>query len=205
MEIFRSTDIAKLDPVFRLHFFNSVTGFKSANLIGSKSEAGIANLAVFSSVTHLGSNPPTIGFFVRPGDDPPDTFRNILETKSYTINHIPHDLTTKAHQTSANYLSTQSEFHEVGVEEEYTDAIYAPYVKECTIKMGVEYRDHYSILINGTVLIVGEIVEIMMPESVIQKDGYINLNEAGTVAISGLDAYHKPKLVQRLEYAKTDQ
>ena len=37
--------------------------YKSANLIGSVSKDGITNVAVFSSITHLGSNPPTSGFY----------------------------------------------------------------------------------------------------------------------------------------------
>ncbi|MCG2590113.1 flavin reductase family protein [Rhodohalobacter sulfatireducens] len=201
MESIYSKDIEKMDPVYRLHLINSVTGFKSANLIGSKSNDGIPNLAVFSSVTHLGSNPPMVGFFVRPGDSPPDTYRNILETKSYTINHIPANLTSKAHQTSAAYSFHHSEFEKIGLNEEYTDSVYAPYVKECTIKLGMAYRDHYPVSINGTVLIVGEIVELKIPKNLIETDGHIDLNEAETVTISGLDAYHRPKIIHRLEYA----
>lgn len=201
MESLYSKDIEKMDPVYRLHFINGVTGFKSANLIGSKSNDGIPNLAVFSSVTHLGSNPPMVGFFVRPGDNPPDTYRNILETKSYTINHIPANLTSKAHQTSAAYSFHHSEFEKIGLNEEYTDSVYAPYVKECTIKLGMEYRDHYPVSINGTVLIVGEIVELKIPKNLIETDGHIDLNEAETVTISGLDAYHRPKIIHRLDYA----
>ncbi len=41
-----------------------------------------------------------------------------------------------------------------------------------------------------------------MPESVIQKDGYIDLTEAGTITNSGLDSYHSIKKINRLKYAK---
>ena len=59
-------DIEDMEKIFRLNLINSVTGFKSANLIGTTSKEGITNLAVFSSITHLGSNPPFIGFVLRP-------------------------------------------------------------------------------------------------------------------------------------------
>ena len=41
----------------RLNIINSITGVKPANLIGSISENGHSNLAIFSSIVHLGSNP----------------------------------------------------------------------------------------------------------------------------------------------------
>ena len=57
-------DIENLEKVFRINLINSCSGYKSANLIGSTSETGINNLAIFSSITHLGSNPPLLGFFL---------------------------------------------------------------------------------------------------------------------------------------------
>ena len=48
-------DIQKLDRIQRLNIINSVTGIKPANLIGTISNADEPNLAIFSSVVHLGS------------------------------------------------------------------------------------------------------------------------------------------------------
>ena len=50
--------IDQLQHVYRINLINSCSGYKSANLLGSVSKDGITNVAVFSSVTHLGSNPP---------------------------------------------------------------------------------------------------------------------------------------------------
>ena len=50
-------DIRNEDRLRRLNLINSVTGIKPANLIGTISEAGVPNLAIFSSVFHLGTNP----------------------------------------------------------------------------------------------------------------------------------------------------
>ena len=74
------TDIDQMDKIFRLNLINSCTGFKSANLLGTKSLNGVSNVAVFSSITHLGSNPPLIGFILRPTTVPRDTYRNIKDT-----------------------------------------------------------------------------------------------------------------------------
>jgi hypothetical protein len=44
--------------------------------------------------------------------------------------------------------------------------------------------------------------EIILPEKIIGKDGFINIEDAGTIAISGLDSYHGTKRMSRLSYAK---
>ena len=82
-------DIQELDKIFRINLINSCSGYKSANLIGSISENGIENVAVFSSITHLGSNPALLGFFLRPTTVPRNTYSNIKSNLKYTINHIP--------------------------------------------------------------------------------------------------------------------
>lgn len=204
MTIFRNGELQSMDHQYRLHLLNSVTGYKSANLIGTRSKSGVTNLAVVSSVTHISSNPPIVGYFVRAGDDPPDTFENIINTKSYTVNHISTNLIKKAHQTSAKYDSDLSEFEIAGFTEEYSETIFAPFVAESRIKMGLEFRNRYPISESGTVLIIGEIVEVRIPEEFISDDGHIYLHKANTVTISGLDAYHLPKLLHRFSHAKPE-
>ena len=49
-------DIAAMDDRYRVFFVNSLSGFKSANLIGTASPDGIHNLCMVSSVVHIGSN-----------------------------------------------------------------------------------------------------------------------------------------------------
>ena len=81
--------IEQLDRVTRLKLINSVTGVKPGNLVGTVSESGHTNLAVFSSIVHLGSNPSLLGFISRPQtEEVGHTFRNIRQTGFYTINHI---------------------------------------------------------------------------------------------------------------------
>ncbi len=63
MAFFSFDDIQGLEKVYKINLINSCSGFKSANLLGSISKEGISNVAVFSSVTHLGSNPANIGFY----------------------------------------------------------------------------------------------------------------------------------------------
>ena len=75
---FDEEQIENLDKIFRINLINSCSGYKSANLIGTISDKGVKNLAVFSSITHLGSNPPLLGFFLRPTEIVPrHTYLNL--------------------------------------------------------------------------------------------------------------------------------
>ncbi|MGJ1504618.1 MULTISPECIES: hypothetical protein [Sphingobacterium] len=41
-----------------------------------------------------------------------------------------------------------------------------------------------------------------MPDNCLKEDGYIAIEEAGTVTSSGLDTYHTTGRIERLPYAK---
>ena len=195
-------NIESLDKLYRTNLVNSLSGFKSANLIGTVSKEGKTNLAIFSSVIHVGANPPALGFLMRPVSVERHTYTNIKETNHFTINHINKEIFKQAHQTSARYEKNISEFDACGLTPEYTETLKAPYVRESKIKIGLKYVEENEIKFNGTIFIVGEIVELILPEEIISKDGYVDIENAGTIAISGLDNYHETKLIARLAYAK---
>lgn len=197
-------NIESLDKLYRTNLVNSLSGFKSANLIGTVSKEGKTNLAIFSSVIHVGANPPALGFLMRPVSVERHTYTNIKETNHFTINHINKEIFKQAHQTSARYDKDVSEFEACGLTHEYSEIVKAPYVKESKIKIGLRYVEENEIKFNGTIFIVGEIVELILPEEIISKDGYVDIEKAGTTAISGLDNYHVTKLIARLAYAKPD-
>jgi len=190
-------NILAFEKLYRTNFVNSVSGFKSANLIGTISKEGKTNLAIFSSVIHVGANPPLMGFLMRPISVERHTYTNIKETNLFTINHINKEIFKQAHQTSARYDKDVSEFDECGLTPEYSETIKAPYVKESTIKIGLKFVEEQEIKANGTIFIVGEIVEIILPDDVVAKDGYVDIERAGTIAISGLDSYHETKRIAR--------
>ncbi len=194
-----------MEKRFRINFINSLPGFKSANLIGTVSNSGIANLAVFSSVIHVGANPPLMGLLFRPVSVPRHTYLNIRETGHFTINHISDYLYKRAHQTSARYPDNVSEFDECGLTPEYTELVNAPYVKEAQIKIGLKLVEEKEIHSNATVFLIGQVEEVILPDSIILEDGVIDIEKARTVTISALNSYHKTELIDRLPYAKTDR
>ena len=200
--IFTKQNILEFEKLHRTNFINSLSGFKSANLIGTISKEGKTNLAIFSSVIHVSANPPMMGFLMRPVSVERHTYNNIKETGYFTINHINKEIFKQAHQTSARYDKDVSEFDEGKLTPQFTEAIKAPYVKESKIKIGLRFAEEQEIKSNRTIFIVGEIVEIILPDDVVAMDGYIDIEKAGTIAISGLDGYHETKRIARLSYAK---
>ena len=197
------TDINQMDKIFRLNLINSCTGFKSANLLGTKSLNGVSNVAVFSSITHLGSNPPLIGFILRPTTVPRDTYRNIKDTGIFTINHIYSDIIEDAHHTFAKYTDEISEFTKTALEEEFLGNFAAPFVKGAKIRLGCRYLNEYEIKENDTVLLVSSIEHVFVADLAIQQDdGWLKLENANTVAINGLDGYATTSLLDRYAYAR---
>jgi len=200
--IITKENILNSEKLYRTNFVNSLSGFKSANLIGTASSEVKANLAIFSSVIHVGANPPMMGFLMRPVSVERHTYNNIKETGHFTINHINKEIYKQAHQTSASYEKDISEFDACGLTPEYTEIIKAPYVKESKIKIGLKFVEENEVKFNRTIFIVGEIQEIILPDEVVLTDGFIDIEKAGTITISGLDSYHETNRIARLSYAK---
>lgn len=195
--------ILAFEKNYRTNFVNSLSGYKSLSLIGTQNKAGQQNLAIFNSVFHVGANPPLIGFVARPSENyERHTIENILETGFYTINHVGLDFYEKAHQTAARYDRNSSEFDAVGLKNETLNDFKAPFVSESAIKIAVKFKEKIDIKSNGTSIIIGEIVEVYIKESVIAEDGFVNLSHANGIAGGGLDAYYKTELLARFSYAK---
>ena len=55
---------------------------------------------------------------------------------------------------------------------------------------------------NNTILIVGKVLELYLPDTCVDSHGNVDLNLAETVAISGIDTYHQGQQLKRLEYAR---
>lgn len=197
-------DISQMEKVTRLKLINGLSGFKGANLIGTINRNGIENLAVFNSVVHIGSNPPFMGFIMRPLTVARHTYENIKETGWYTINHINKDMYRQAHQTSGNYKRDISEFDISGLHTTHSDTCSAPFVEESRIRIGMKFEEEHPIEANGTMLIVGSVEEVWLSKDYIEGDGYLDIEKAGSVAISGLDGYYEAQRLDKLSYVRVD-
>ncbi|MFN6092733.1 MAG: flavin reductase family protein [Bacteroidota bacterium] len=197
-------ELNSYDRFYRANLINSLSGFKSASLIGTKNKEGLSNLAIFSNIVHLGADPALIGFVNRPLEAAPHTLTNIESTGVYTINHIHVDWVDKAHQTSAKYPEGVSEFTACGFTEEYIDGFSAPLVKESVIKYGMTLKEIIPIKHNNTFFVIGEVTIISVPENSIAADGFIEADKANSICSLGIDGYYSTELIARLPYAKAN-
>ncbi|GGD07317.1 flavin reductase family protein [Hyunsoonleella pacifica] len=202
MKYFSESDIQNLEHIYKINLINSCSGYKSANLIGSISEDGAENVAVFSSVTHIGSSPAILGFFLRPTTVIRNTYENLKATGYYTINHIHGAIKEDAHHTSAKYDSNISEFEVTNLEAEYKTDFKAPFVKGAPIQLAMEYLEEYPIKANNTILVIGKVIGLYVDNELIEDDGFINLSKANVAAINGLDGYAVPKQNTRFGYQR---
>jgi flavin reductase (DIM6/NTAB) family NADH-FMN oxidoreductase RutF len=196
------SDIEQFEQRYRANFVNSLAGFRQAVLVGTKSIDGNTNLAIFNSLTHLGSNPSLFGLINRPDSVQRDTLQNILDTKEYTLNFVQTSDYKKAHQTSARYAKEDSEFEKVGFTEVYYPNCNAPFVKEAKVQIAMKFEESIPIEINGTILIIGSINQVIMDDELVTEDGFVQLSNVNVLISQGLDAYFSVNPIGRLPYAK---
>ncbi len=190
---------------YRANLVNAVTGVKPANLIGTRSKDGRDNLAIFSSVVHLGSSPAHIGMVTRPQlPQLKDTYSNILETGFYTINHISQSFIERAHYTSAKLERQDSEFDMMNLGREFIDYFFAPFVKESKVRIGMKLLQNTD-LPNGCNFIIGEVILIELADDLVNEKGQIDLASYAAVGIAGLDSYYGLEKLATFPYAKLDQ
>lgn len=180
-------------------FLNCISGQKSAYLIGTTDETGVHNAAIFNSVIHLGANPALVGILSRPLTVERHTYQNIKARLYYTINLVSENLYKTAHQTSASYVG--SEFEALAITPEINQ-YKVPYVAESPLRFTLKYKNEYPIEENGTILIVGELVEVFVPENAITEDREIEFEELNGVVSLGLNNYYKTQHLKRIPYAE---
>ena len=203
MKSYYSKDFDVFEKRYRSTLFNSLSGFKSLNLIGTKSANGINNLGLFNSIFHLGANPFLIGFILRPDGPQHDTLHNIESTNKYTLNLVSKAIFSNAHMASARYPSGVSEFNPCGLTEWTSESGFEPYVKESPVRFGMNLREIIPVKLNDTKIVIGEVMELHLDEpGIITQDGFARLEMANIVTNLGLDAYYSATYLQRIAYAK---
>jgi len=203
--LLKENDIKTLDRKFRLNLINSLTGVKPANLIGTTSNDKKDNLAIFSSLVHLGSNPAQIGMVTRPQTDQlKDTYANILETGYYSINHVSESFIKKAHYTSAKLEKEDSEFDVMNLEREFIGDFVAPFVAESKVKIGMRHLESMD-LPNGCIFIIGEIVLVELSDDDINEKGQLDHASYNGVGVGGLNSYYSLSKLDTFPYVRVNE
>lgn len=195
-------DFAGMDGMYRRHFVNTLPGPRGLHLIGTLGHKGTANLGLFNSVVHVGASPPHFGFVLRPLTVPRHTYHHLKANGYFTLNTVKPAFLEAAHQASANYPYEQSEFTAVGLTPQYTEVHPAPYVRESDVKIGLQYVEEHRISVNDTILLIGKVVEIILPTEVVAETGHVDHAALDTLGVAGLDTYYRLEQQARLPYAR---
>ncbi len=205
MQFFSKSDIQSWSRFYRGNFINSLSGFKSATLIGTKSSDDRPNLAIFSNIVHIGADPAFIGFINRPADAAPHTIANIQSTGIYSMNLITEAMVEQAHQTSAKYATGENEFEQTGLTAEFHPGFEAPFVQQSPVKYAMELKEIISIALNNTFLVIGAVTGVFAEEKLLKQNGFIALEEAAIITSLGIDGYYGTRQLARFSYAKPHQ
>jgi flavin reductase (DIM6/NTAB) family NADH-FMN oxidoreductase RutF len=129
--------------------------------------------------------------------------QNIIETREFTINLVHKSILEPAHWASARW--EENEFEAVSLTEEYIEGTYPPFVEQSIVKIGMTFKERHVIQTNQTVLIIGQVRELIIQDGLLEADGLIDLEKAEILTMMGLDSYHITKKLRRMEYAKPNQ
>ena len=197
-------DINAMDKLVRVQFATSLPGAKPISLIGTIDHEGRTNLAPFSSVVHLGSNPALLGMISRPDLVERHTLSNILASKHWTINHLHPAILDAAHQCSARYPRETSEFSATGLTEHFVEGFPCPFVAESRMRIGMQLEQIIDITANGTQMIIGRVMLVQTSQAM-HNDGSLDLPAMECLASTALDTYFTLQPEARLAYAKADR
>jgi hypothetical protein len=75
-------------------------------------------------------------------------------------------------------------------------------VKDAVVSIAMNLEEIIPIKINGTVMIVGSIKQVLIAAEMIETDGFVALSKEDVLISQGLDAYFVSKPIGRLPYAK---
>ena len=199
--------VAALPQRFRARLVNSLSGFKSANLVGTADADGQPACCIVSSVVHLGSNPALLGVVFRPPGDDAHNYHNLASSGHFTLSHVTAPIHEQAHQTSARYAAEVSEFEAVGLTPHWhgegAERFPAPAVAESPVRIGLTVEED-MLLPNRCRFVIGVVQWVDFLAGLQAEDGFLDLAAADTIAIGGLDAYHTAERMARLSYAKPD-
>ncbi|MFC7337467.1 flavin reductase family protein [Haloferula chungangensis] len=202
MNTLTGTEIDAMDKLVRVQLATTLPGIKPVSLIGTTDLSGHTNLAPFSSVVHIGSNPVLLGMVTRPDVVTRHTLANIIATGSWTINHLTSAIIEQAHHCSARYPDEVSEFDASGLTPYFEEGVTAPFVRESPFRLALALEDLIDIPTNGTKLIVGRVTHVQLPQGMPADDGSVDLAAIGLVASTALDTYFTITQHDRLPYAK---
>jgi flavin reductase (DIM6/NTAB) family NADH-FMN oxidoreductase RutF len=185
------------------NFINCLNGHKSPLLVGTINQQGQNNLSLIANCMHLGADPALLALQFRPMSESSHGLKNILREPFFSINFLSSQMIKKAHQTSARYDESQSEFEAVGLTPYFTANYPCPLVSESPLSLVMKRDEVLEVKQNGSNLVIALILEVLSAKPIDWEHFW--LADYSPVVSNGLETYHLVKSAQKLTYAKVDR
>ena len=161
--------------------------------VSSISDAGVTNLAPYSFFNAVGANPPTLMFCPvnRRDGSFKDSLTNVMENGEFVVNVVSHDLGPAMKETAAEFDSEISEFEAVGIDILDSSCVKPPRVAdslaqfECRLNRVIHLAQGPA----GANIVIGDIVQIHVADSVISEPGKIDSEKLDAIGRMGGSSY----------------
>jgi len=152
--------------------------------VSTRSEAGVDNLAPYSSYNYVSSENPVV-LFNSPNEDHgglKDTARNAVEREEFAVNVVTEPLIAEMDGTSKRLPPEESEFDHVDVERAPCRRIDAARVADAVVTM--ECTLHDSLEVHDRLVVLGDVEYFHVAEDVM-TDGTVDMRKIPTVGRLG--------------------
>ncbi|MEM7085386.1 MAG: flavin reductase family protein [Bacteroidota bacterium] len=159
---------------------------------------GNVNLSPYSFFNVFSANPPIMIFSparrVR-DNTTKHTLENIWETKEVVINIVSHSMVQQMSLSSTEYDKGVNEFIKAGFTEIPSERIKPPRVGEAPVQFECKVKEVIALGTEGGAgnLVVAEVVQLHVDESILDKDGKIDPVKIDTVSRLGGNWYSRAK------------
>ncbi|WP_100802478.1 flavin reductase family protein [Ulvibacter sp. MAR_2010_11] len=159
---------------------------------------GNVNLSPFSFFNVFSANPPIMVFSparrVR-NNTTKHTLENVLETKEVVINIVNYSMVQQMSLASTEYAKGVNEFVKAGFTEIASEIVKPPRVAEAPVQFECKVLEVVALGDNGGAgnLVVCEVVNLHLDETILNAEGHIDPNKIDTVARMGGNWYSRAK------------
>jgi len=159
---------------------------------------GNVNLSPYSFFNVFSANPPIMIFSparrVR-DNTTKHTLENVLETKEVVINIVSHAMVQQMSLSSTEYDKGVNEFTKAGFTEIPSEKVKPPRVAEAPVQFECKVKDVIALGSEGGAgnLIIAEVVQLHVDESILDADGKIDPIKIDTVSRLGANWYSRAK------------
>jgi len=137
-------------------------------LVSTISKKGISNIAPFSFVAPVSTEPPLLAFASDPSHD---TVRNIRTTKDFVVNIPGIAIINKLWACAEDFPPQVSEFEKTGLHEAKSSTVRSPYCKECLAHF--ECSLHALHRTGDHIVMVGKVRRARVEDAFFKKGKYL--------------------------------